>query len=181
MFSASPVADRNLTVTGYIGPAQPVVVRHVAARLGRTLVNVERRIEDIAGMSVDDLRATFGEARLKTIQSEVMEEVYLHRGAVISISGQTLLVSEHYRRLAETGPVVCLVANLDTVLHRLHVALGARYHNPAERSLVLGHVKREWAVRKIEGIAQLDTTYLDENAIVDSIVALWQAQAIQRL
>lgn len=132
-------------------------------------------------MSVDDLRETFGEARLKTVQSEVMEEVYLHRGAVINISGQTLLIGEHYRRLAETGPVVCLVANLDAVLHRLHVALGARYHNPAERGLALGHLKREWAVRKIEGIVELDTTYLDENAIVEAVVALWQEQAIQRI
>ena len=180
MIGISPIADRNLTLTGYISPNQLALCRRIAERLGRPLVNVEQRMEARAEMSIPDIRARFGETRLKTLENEVMEETYLYRGAVINISGQTLMHGEHFRRLLETGPVICLTANLDAVLQRLHAALGARYHNPHERALALGHLKREWAVRQLEGIHKLDTTYLSEEEIIESTIALWQRAAIRQ-
>jgi shikimate kinase len=181
MLNFSPLSDRNLTLTGYIGPAQTAVSRRIAERLKRALVNVEQHIEERAEMSVDQVRERFGEARLKTLQSEVMDEIFLYRGAVINISGQTLLTSNHFQRMSETGPVICLVADLDAVLQRLHVAMGARYHSPHERGLALGHIKREWAARQLEGILELDTTRMNDAEMIDAVVELWQQTALQRI
>src|SRR5690606_41436702 len=75
-----------------------------------------------------------GETRLKTLEAEVVQEALLYRSAVIRVSGQTLLHSNNYGRFSATGPVVCLVASLDSVLQNLHLTLGARYHDPNERS-----------------------------------------------
>jgi hypothetical protein len=63
----------------------------------------------------------------------------------------------------------------------MHLALGARYHNPYERGTQLGHLQREWAVRKKADLHELDFTYHDEETMVADILALWQQVAIERL
>ena len=170
----SAYGDRNLILTGYTGPNQPVIGQQAAERLKMRYVNVETQIELREGLSAEALRSRFGEAHLKTIESEVMQDVLLHRGAVIRVSGQTLLRSDYAKRLQETGPIVCLVVALDAVLQRLHLSLGRSYHNPHERALAIGNLKREWAARKLEGVRELDVTYLSESQTVDALIGLWQ-------
>lgn len=175
---ALPLADRNLILTGYTGPNQPPVGRLVAARLGLRFVNIDLMIEDRAGLPLEEIRTAFGASRVKTLEAEIVQEAALYRDSVIRIGGQTLLHSGHYDRLAATGPVICLVAALDLVLQRLHLALGARYHDPNERALAVGHMEREWAARRLPGIQVIDTTYMQENEIIDAVVARWRELVI---
>lgn len=169
-----PVADRNLILTGYTGPTQPAIGRRVASMLGMPFVNIDMAVEERNEMSIEDIRARFGESRLKTLEAEVVQEALLHRSAVIRVSGQTLAHSHYYERFQETGPIICLVATLDSVLQSLHLTLGARYHNPDERALALGHVQREWAVRQLPDIYEINTTYMTEEEIATAVIDLWQ-------
>ncbi|MBL8154477.1 MAG: hypothetical protein JNM70_09850 [Anaerolineae bacterium] len=175
MFVAVP--DRNLILTGYTGPNQQSVGQQVADRLRMRFVNVDAQLEARAGFEIEDLRTRYGETRLKMLESEVMQDVLLYRSAVIGISGQTILRGEYGARLMETGPIFCQVVTLDVVLQRLHLALGGRYHIPAERALALGRLKREWAVRDLEGVIEVDTTYLTIPQIVETIVERWRELA----
>ena len=50
-------------------------------------------LEDRAGLAGEELRIRFGEARLKTLESELVDEVALYRGTVIHVSGKTLMQS----------------------------------------------------------------------------------------
>ena len=169
--------DQNLILTGYLGPGQLAIARRVADRLRMPFVDFESVLEDRADLSGEELRIRFGEARLKTLESELVTEVALYRGTVVHISGKTLMQGLHYARLSETGPVICVVATLDAVLHRLHLALGARYHNPTERELALGTLRREWAVRKQPGITEIDTSYLSEDQMVEAVAACWREKS----
>jgi shikimate kinase len=173
-----PIADRNLILTGYTGPYQPLIGRQAAALLKMPYVNIELQIEERTGLTADEIRSRYGESRLKMVENEVVADAVLHRNAVIRISGQTLMHSHHYERFAETGPVICLVAELDAVLHSLHLALGARYHDPHERGLAIARLQREWAARRLPGIHELNTTYMDEATIVSAVIELWQAVVV---
>jgi shikimate kinase len=174
MGSLLPAQDRNLILTGYTGPNQPALAGRVAERLRMPFVNVDAQIETRAGLPIDDIREVYGEQRLKMLESEAIDEATLRRSAVMQVNGRTLLNGDHLPRLQETGPVLCLVAALDAVLRRLHLAMGARYHNPQERAQALGYVKAEWAIRKHEGVLELDTTYLSSDEIIDAVIALWR-------
>jgi shikimate kinase len=174
-----PYSDRNLILTGYTGPNPPRIGLQVSERLKMRYVNVELQIEARAGMPMDEVRTRYGDARLKTLEAEVMQDVLLYRGAVIRIGGAMLLRGDMAKRVQETGVVICLVVSLDAVLQRLHLSLGRNYHNPHERALAIGNLKREWAVRKIEGVHELDTTYLSEAETMDAIVELWQKAVAQ--
>ena len=169
-----PYSDLNLILTGYTGPNQPIIGEQVATRLKMRFVNVDLQLETRAGMDIEEARNRHGETWLKTLESEIMSDVLLYRGAVIRVSGQTLLRGEYVKRLQESGVVICVVVTLDAVLRRLHLAMGGRYHNPHERALAIGQLRREWAVRKLEGIRELDMTYLNEAETVDAVAALWE-------
>ncbi len=169
--------DRNLILTGYTGPSQPLVGHQIADRLKMRYVNVDTLLEARGDMDVEDMRSRYGETRLKMLETEVMQDVMLYRGAVIRVSGQTLLRTETAPRLLETGVIICEVVALDAVLRRLHLSLGGRYHNPSERSLAIGHLKREWAIRKVSGVHEINVTNMTEAEVISAVCAMWEQLA----
>ncbi len=177
MIDSIPHPDRNLILTGYASPNQLTLARRLAERLAMPFVNFESRLEARADLPMIDIRQRFGEARLKTLEAEVIEEMILYRGAIILIGGDTLTRSDNLAKLSETGVLICLVATLDAVLQRLHLSMGARYHNPAERSMAIGQLRREWAIRK-RAVREYDTTGQSDAEIIDSLAAIWHEQAL---
>lgn len=180
MYNVLPISERNLILTGYIGPGQPVLGQRIAARLRMPFVNVETLIAERVDLPPEEVRAYYGETRLKAIETELVQETALRRSTVITISGRTLLHGDHLARLRETGPVLCLVIGLDAMLSKLHVSLGARFHDPNTRALALGELRREWAVRGQPGLHEIDTTYLDDDTVIELIAGMWQELGITR-
>lgn len=175
-----PLSERNLILTGYIGPNQPLLGRQIAERIRLRFVNFEAIIAERMQLPVEEIRTYYGETRLKSIEAEMIQETALRRSTVIRVGGRTLANGENLERLRETGPVICLTINLDAMLQRLHISMGARFHSPDERALALGDLKREWAVRKMPNIHEIDTTYLDDAAIIEKVASLWQELALER-
>lgn len=180
MFSDLRLSDRNLILTGYTGPNQPRIGQSVADKLNMPFVDFGLRVADRTGYLPDEIRNVFGEQRLKTVINESMDEIVLHRHYVIRLDGSTLMYGDHFQELQRTGPVICLVARLDAILQRLHLSLGARYHDPAQRAMALGELKRQWAVRALDGIYELDVTTKNEAETIDAVVELWQQVAVER-
>jgi shikimate kinase len=181
VLSRLQLTERNLILTGYIEPNKPRIGRQLAEQLHLPFVDVEQRLEErIANIGSDFVRDDLSERHLKAIEAAVMDEMILHRNTVIRVNGSTLMHSEHYERIQTTGAVICLVARLDAILQRMHLTLGARYHDPKERGIELGLLRREWAVRKKPNIYELDVTYLDEAAMIQAIIKLWKQVSIER-
>jgi shikimate kinase len=166
--------DPNLILTGYTGYSQANIDLQVAERLKLRYVNVDQLVETRGGMDMETMRVRFGETRLKIIEQDVMQDMLLYRTSLIRVSGQTLLRADNGPRLLETGYAVCVVMALNAVLRRLHLAMGGRYHDPNERALAVGHLQREWQVRKLDGVEELDSTHLTESQTVEAICTLWQ-------
>ena len=167
--------DQNLILTGWMGPPQLQVARRCAELLKLRFVDFDARFEAIAGQPPEEVRALYGETRLKTIEGELIAEMALYRGTVLLIGAGTLMRGDTLAVLRETGPVIALVASVDAVLQRLHLALGARYHNPRERELAVGRLKREWAIRGQPGVVEFDTSTLTDAESAQGIVDRWRA------
>lgn len=176
-----PLTTRNLIITGYIEPNRPRIAQQVAVQLKMSYIDVEQQLEQRLGGTLETMRASYGDRHVKAIEDEVMADVVLHRHTVIRVNGSTLMHGDHLTRLQETGTVLCLVARLDAILQRMHLALGSRYHDPVQRATALGELRREWAVRDMPGVYELDVTYKDEAGMVKAITDLWQQVAITRL
>ncbi len=172
--------DLNLIVTGYLEPNRPRLSQQLALRLGLELIDVERAIEERLGATVDQMRQLYGERRLKAIETQIMDEIVLHRRALIRVSGNTLLNSGHLAELQRNGVIVCLVASLDSILRRIHLTLGARYHDPVERSRAIGELQREWRIREVGNIVEFDATTITEAILIERIVDFWRDLALRR-
>lgn len=172
--------DLNLIVTGYLEPNRPRISQQLALRLGLEFIDVERAIEERLGATADQMRQLYGERRLKAIETQIMDEIVLHRRALIRVSGNTLLNSGHLAELQRNGVIVCLVASLDSILRRIHLTLGARYHDPVERSRAIGQLQREWRIREVENIVEFDATTITETILIERIVDFWRDLALRR-
>lgn len=175
-----PFSERNLILTGTVGPTQARLGRRIADQLAMPFVQLDTVISDRMDMPVSEIRAYYGETRLRTVEAEIVAEMALRRRSVIFVSGRTLIAGDNLARLRATGPVFCLTVALDAMLHRLHVAMGARYHNPQDRAQAVGDLAREWQVRDLEGVQQLDVTEMDDDEIVQTLVGLWRALTVRR-
>lgn len=182
MAAAEPGLHRDLSLilTGYIEPNRPRIARELARRLGLTLVDVEREIEARAGEPIGKIRDMYGERRVKALETQVMDQVLLYRRALIRVAGSTLLNSGAVPELRRNGVIICLVASLDSILRRMHLTLGARYHDPAERARALGDLKREWQIRELPGIVEFDATAITEAILIERIVSYWRGLALRR-
>lgn len=166
--------DFNLILTGSMGPSQLQVARRTAELLKLRFVDFDARFETQADMPAEEVRTLFGETRLKTIEGELLAEMTLYRGTVLLIGATTLLRGETLPALRQTGPVIALVASIDAVLQRLHLAMGARFHDPRERDLALGRLRRNWSIRGHEGVIEFDTSYLSDAQTADAVAARWR-------
>lgn len=170
------LTDRNLILTGYSGRNHLAIARAVAQHLRLPLIDYGQRFETVAEMTPDAVRETFGAARQRTLESTLVDEFALYRATVIHIRGSTLAQGDYYARLRSASIVVCLVASLDTVLSRLHLSMGLRYHVPSEREIAVGELRREWAARALEGVHLLDTSYINETQTSRLAADLWRAE-----
>jgi shikimate kinase len=174
LISTPTTTDLNLILTGYMSPMQLSIARRAAEKLKMRFVDFNARLEALAGMPSDEIRDVFGDTRVKTLENELIAEMSLYRSTVLLISAETLLRGEALATLSASGVVVCLYASVDAVLQRLHLALGDRFNDPRQRDIELGRVRREWAIRKQEGVLSLDTTAFNDAQSVDRIGALWR-------
>jgi shikimate kinase len=180
MLNTLPLTDRNLVLTGYTGPNPPRIGQMIADRLRLPFVNIDVLITERTGLPQDEVRQFYGETRLKAVESDLIEEASLRRQTVIRVGARTLLRGDHLARLSATGPVICLVTTLDAVLRRMHIAMGGRYADPNERAREIGELRREWAVRGLPGVVELDTTTLDTEQTITAVIELWRERAIAR-
>ena len=91
MANVLPLSERNMILTGYTGPNQPLIGIQIAERLRMPFVNIELQVEERSGFTVDELQTYYGETRLKTVETQILEETILRRNTVIRVSGRTLL------------------------------------------------------------------------------------------
>lgn len=168
---------RNLILTGTMGVGKSGVGRRIAEQMdGAQFIDFEIEIQEREGYTPEAIRETFGIARLRSLEAELVEEMTLRRSTVIAVSGLTFTDPLNVERLAETGPILCMMAVWGEILRRLHVAQGGRFHDPEVRAAAIGRLKRESAVLGL-GLPKLDTTDLNIDDVTRQAIDFWLAQS----
>jgi len=91
----------------------------LAERLGYAFVDLDGLIEAEGGMSIPQLIAARGEAAFHETESRLVERVAQQRRCVIATGGGTVASAANLLVLKQSGVVVTLTADLETLLSRL--------------------------------------------------------------
>jgi shikimate kinase len=111
---------RNLVfLTGFMGTGKTAVGTELARRLGLRFLDLDHEIERAAGMSVAQVFARFGEAEFRARERALVEQVSGLADTVVATGGGVVLDAENRRRLRASGKVVCLRADVATILARV--------------------------------------------------------------
>jgi shikimate kinase len=164
----------NLILTGHMGIGRNTIGRLIAKQQGVLFVDLDTEIQMREKMTGEELRQFFGEARLHAIEGEICRELGLRRGAVLSISGPTLLDEGNRERLMNSGSVLILTCSLNEILRRLYASQGARFHDPKVRAAALNQVRRERLIHQVEGLLMLDTTTLTVEQVAEHAITFWR-------
>jgi shikimate kinase/3-dehydroquinate synthase len=116
---ASSVDDSagHVWLVGMMGVGKTTLGAHLARRLGRPFIDLDRRIEELAGSTVADLFAADGEAGFRARETAVLRTVAAagQPAAVVATGGGALCGSGAFEAMDESGLVVWLRADVDEV------------------------------------------------------------------
>ncbi|CAN5287682.1 shikimate kinase [soil metagenome] len=133
----------NLVLVGPMGAGKSSIGRRLAIRLGLDFVDLDRRLEQDAGVPVATIFALEGEAGFRRRESALIADVLTGHGLLVSTGGGIVLDPVNRDLLHRRGFVVYLRLGVEEQLERL-----ARDHT---RPLLAGD-NREATLRKLSTV-----------------------------
>ena len=109
----------NIILTGFMGTGKTAVGREVAARLGRPFVDLDDLIVQRAGKAIPEIFAQDGEPAFRALEAAICAEMAAPAGLVIATGGGAVVNPANREALAAGGTVICLEADLETILQRV--------------------------------------------------------------
>lgn len=99
---------RGLVLVGFMGSGKTSVGQEISRRLGAEFLDLDDRIERVAGSSVREIFATRGERGFREMEGEAIREAVSIAGRVIATGGGAFQTEENRRLLKGYAPVVFL-------------------------------------------------------------------------
>ena len=163
----------QIILTGFMGTGKTEVGRRLARVLGRTFVDTDRLVEAKAGRTVADVFAADGEAGFRALEREAVAEACAIPDAIVATGGGALVDPENRRRLAASGPIVCLTASPEAILARVGGGssrpLLASCGSDAERLDKIRTLLAARAAAYSTAAHTIDTTGLTVDQVVDRV------------
>ena len=163
MTPSDPRARPLLLLWGFMGTGKSTVGRQVAELAAAELVDLDARIVEHSGRSIERMFAESGEAAFRAVERELLGDLLgelLGEDAaprIVALGGGALLDDEMLERALATGWVVTLHANLDTLVERTRgdgrplLGKGNR-----KRTLADLYKRREPAYRRAHDVVDTD-------------------------
>ncbi len=153
-----------------MGTGKSSVGRRLAHETGWPRFDTDQMIATALGMSITKIFAKIGEEDFRDEESVVLEKLDADQPSIIVTGGGVVLRPKNVARLHELGTVVCLTANLPTLLKRL----ARRSHRPLLETedrarTVQGLLRERQALYEQAADLTIDTSSLSHDQVAQSI------------
>lgn len=144
-------------------------------RLRRPFVDLDAKIESLAGMPIREIFENAGEERFRELESLALRDVCQQSPAVVAMGGGAVLNEQAWRMMREVGATVRLHAPPWELLRRIQAEgrpIGSRpllAGDPAERLAQLSREREHWYAR---ADLHLETTALTAEETAGAVVGL---------
>lgn len=172
---------KNIILIGFMGTGKTSTGRALAQRLGFSFLDLDQKIEEAAGMTIPEMFERYGEAYFRAREREMAARVAKRRNTVVSTGGGTVKSRENMEALRAGGVVVCLQADVDTILQRT-MAQGQRPvldgRDEGDRRRAIEQLLQERAPLYAEADYAVDTSELSPLQVVDDIVRFLRGRGV---
>ncbi len=152
----------NLVLIGMPGSGKSTVGRSLAAFTGREVVDLDQRVETLAGISIPEIFERDGEEGFRALERTVTEEAGTVSGAILVTGGGVVKDARNYAPLHRNGRIYHLLRDLSAI-----PAQGRPLSQGADLAVM-------WAERAPLYAAFRDVT-VDNNGTVEATVqAIWR-------
>lgn len=112
------VLPRSLVLVGLMGAGKSAIGRRIAARFGLPFADVDLEIERAAGLTIEDIFETYGEAAFRDVERRVIARLLRDDLQVVSTGGGAFMDMDTRQVIAERGISLWLRADLDLLVAR---------------------------------------------------------------
>ena len=113
------LGGRPIVLVGMMGAGKTTVGRRLAHRLGRRFVDSDEEIEKAAGMKIDDIFATHGEADFRAGEARVIARLLKDEGIVLGTGGGAFINGETRTLIKATAVSVFITADFELLFARV--------------------------------------------------------------
>lgn len=132
----------NIFLIGFMGAGKSTIARTLQRELGFPLVEMDERIVQEQGMSINDIFAQYGEAHFRDIESQLVVDLGKQEPSVVSCGGGVVVRPENTQNMKKSGRIVLLKASPETIFERVK--------NSTDRPILNGHMNVEYIAELME-------------------------------
>lgn len=156
------------------------VGRELAKRLNKKFFDLDDLIESREKMPIVDIFKHKGESYFRKIEKELINEVSLKSDLIVGCGGGAVADQENLSTLKKSGLIICLKADVDTILERSKGTMQRpllNVENPREHIVDL--LKKREPFYNQAGHS-VDTTILGIKEVADKIIAIIESERTKR-
>lgn len=117
---------KNIILIGFMGTGKSTVGIRLAQKMKREFIDMDRKIEEICGMSVAEIFKRYGEVRFRSEESLLAAKLGEKQDLIISTGGGAVLFAENVAALRKNGILICLDADPADIFSRVNRKKGSR-------------------------------------------------------
>jgi len=116
----------HIFLYGPPGTGKSTVGKKLAGNLKLPFIDLDRVIETNAGMSIPQIMEQEGESVFRDLESAALKNLHAEKESLVALGGGALLREENRAFAEANGQIILLMAELTTLLERLHYDAGKR-------------------------------------------------------
>lgn len=165
---------QRICLVGLRGAGKSTLGRRAGEQLGLPFVELNREIEDHAGMPVGDLMALYGQEGYRQLEAQALARVVeTHDSLILAAAGGIVAAPETYARLQQHFHTIWLKAAPDDHMARVRAQGDTR--PMADNPEAMDQLKSLLTAREAlyaQASARLDTAGRSEDESLDDLIAL---------
>jgi shikimate kinase len=134
--------SKNIFLIGFMGTGKSTIAKALHKELGMPLVEMDARIVEEQGMSINEIFERYGEAHFRDIESKLILTLGEEGNTIVSCGGGVVVRPENCEYMKKNGTVVFLTATPQTIYERVK--------NSNERPILNGHMNVEYIAELME-------------------------------